>query len=62
MRSMRQATSASVREELRLAARLRMRGPEACELVTRSNGNIIAVLARVGNADELGRSDSTALN
>jgi len=62
MRKMTQATSASVREKLRVAARLRMRGPEACELVTRSNGNILAVLRRVGNADELGRSESAALN
>jgi hypothetical protein len=40
-----------------ITLRLRMRGPEACELATRSNGTIIAALSRVGNADELGRSE-----
>jgi hypothetical protein len=49
-----------VREVLRLTARLRMRGPEACELATHSNGNILAALPRVGNADELGRSEPRA--
>jgi hypothetical protein len=39
-----------------------MRGMEACELVTRSNRNIIAALPRVGNADELGRREPLALN
>jgi hypothetical protein len=59
---MTQATNANVTEVLRLSARLRMRGPEACELVTRSNGNILAALPLVGNADELGRNESGALN
>jgi hypothetical protein len=61
-RNMTHATSANVRELLRLAVRLRMRGPEACELVTRSNGNILAALPQVGNADELGRRGRGALN
>jgi hypothetical protein len=39
-----------------------MRGLEACELITRSNGNIIAAVPRVGNADELGRREYAALN
>src|SRR5712671_799612 len=62
MRTITEATSANVTEVLRLAPQLRMRGPEACELATRSNGNILAALPRVGNADELGRSESGALN
>jgi hypothetical protein len=37
-------------------------GTGACELVTRSNGNIIAAVPRVGNADELGRREAAALN